>query len=243
MAKISKRKAKLHLEACELLKQDELSSDDKDFVYEHWLPSYNHNTGWIASFFTPLGLARDITIYIPDEGRIVDICAGIGGLSRVMLDRTYDKSKLDVVCVERSQDFVDVGKKLVPEATWIQGDVFDKDLWDKLGKFDYAISNPPFGQIGQIKPDWLKYHGVADLMAVEVALQVSSASTFILPQGSLPFVFSGGHKIQDSRPFSKLQECYPNIEVSCSSLDTSLYEDEWLDASPKVEAVVIYNKS
>jgi len=114
-------------------------------------------------------------------------------------------------------------------------------VWKSLGKFDHAVSNPPFGQIGQDKAEWVKYTGVADLMAVAVAMQVSKSGTFILPQMSLPFKYSGECSFtrQDSMVFNRFKELFPNIEIHCSSTDTSVWANEWVDASPKVEIVNI----
>jgi len=246
MPKISKRKAKLHLEACGILEQKTLSSEDRDFVYENWLPSYNNNTGWIAAFFTPIAMTYDFAMYTPDKGSVVDLAAGIGGLSRAMIDSNYisgNPLELEIVCVERNKEFVEVGKKLVPEARWIQADIFDQSVWEKLGHFNYAVSNPPFGQIGQAKDHWLKYNGVADLMTVSLALEIAKGSTFILPQSSLPFKYSGqsSYQMNESKNFNNLRKAFPEMGCHCSSIDTSVYQKSWLDTCPAVEIVTFEN--
>lgn len=45
----------------------------------------------------------------------------------------------DITCVELNPHYVEVGKKVVPEATWICADVLDPFLPDLLGQFDFAI--------------------------------------------------------------------------------------------------------
>ncbi|MEU6719794.1 hypothetical protein ABZ897_50780 [Nonomuraea sp. NPDC046802] len=47
------------------------------------------------------------------------------------------------MCVEKNPHYVAVGQRLLPEATWICGDVFDV-LSMGLGRFDTALANPPF---------------------------------------------------------------------------------------------------
>ncbi len=241
MAKLSKQKIKLHEEAMELIKKDTLTITDRDFVFENYQPSYDHNVGQLAAFFTPLEMTYSVAMYCPDSGTVVDIAAGIGGLSRAIIDAAKSNGNpfnMKVVCIERNPRFVEVGKKLVPEAKWIQGDVYDQELWNKLGKFDYAVSNPPFGNIGQDK-SWPKYTGVADLMALGVAMEVASAGTFILPQASVPFEYSGKQTYtpRPSKNFDKFLEQYPSCRVACSSIDTGEFEKEWVDASPKVEII------
>lgn len=89
-----------------------------------------------------------------------------------------------------------VGKKLLPEATWINGSVFDRQLIESLPYFDMAISNPPFGKIktgiGENKKITLKYKGSEfEFMAIEIASIIASRGVFILPQASTPFIYSG----------------------------------------------------
>src|SRR5262249_47611369 len=54
-------------------------------------------------------------------------------------------TQLEIVCIEQNPDYVTVGKKVLPEATWICANVLD--LPASLGRFDCAIANPPFGRI------------------------------------------------------------------------------------------------
>jgi len=245
--KLSKQKIKLHEQAIDLLKKHTLKMTEREFVFENYQPSYDELVGKIAAFFTPINMTYAVAMYTPESGTLVDIAAGIGGLSRAAIDTATiqgcESLKLKVVCVERNQRFLEVGRKLVPEATWVQGDIFDKKLWDKLGQFDFAVSNPPFGQIGQTKGEWLKYNGVADLMTLGVAIEVANAGTFILPQGSCPFEYSGRqcYLERKSKTFSSFLEGYPTCTLSCSSVDTSAFASEWVDASPKVEILSFEN--
>ena len=76
--------------------------------------------------------------------------------------------------------FVEIGKKLLPEANWICGSAFDKSIWDQItkdlpdNKFDVCVSNPPFGKCpGDMKTDWLRYNSDLELMVLELTLLYS----------------------------------------------------------------------
>lgn len=55
------------------------------------------------------------------------LCAGIGVLSYAAQLECSDRSRCyaDITCVELNPHYVEVGKKVVPEATWICADVLD----------------------------------------------------------------------------------------------------------------------
>src|ERR1044072_699517 len=148
MAKLTKAQAKAHQQACELLKKDVLSEDDKMFVLENWQESASHINTVPGAFFTPFDLARDFAIEVC-PGKIIDLCAGIGMLSfAVKSKHQWDKAPIDLTCVEINPDYVAVGKKILPEARWMEASFFDVLSMD-LGHFDVAISNPPFGRISR----------------------------------------------------------------------------------------------
>ena len=153
MAKLTKAQAKLHEKAVKLLQCKELSEADTRFVFNHYREDANHINSTAGAFFTPYGLARDFRLHIPlnykDHVKLIDLCAGIGILS-YMAARACDnhnQCSVEITCIEINQDYVDVGKQLLPEATWICSDALDPALLSSLGHFDCAISNPPFGRI------------------------------------------------------------------------------------------------
>lgn len=248
MPKLTKTQTKLHARAEALLAHDDLTPDDVEFCFKHWRPDAAHNVGVSGTFFTPYRLAEQAAIFSLSSGRLVDMCAGIGLLGHLAAYDAYEKSAIDLVCVELNPDFVRVGRKLVPHATWVQGSIFDEALWDDLGPFTAAICNPPFGNVKTAKgeTDWIGYKGPADLMAVAVAAKVTAVGgTFILPSMSVPFQFShnetrGYHEIDPERWPTKLRKLFdavPGLEMNCVALDTSSYEKEWVVASPRVELV------
>lgn len=189
--KLTKEQTRNHDKAEELLQQDELSFDEKYFVLENWLPAATTNITKVASFFTPRMMANDLC-YEAGNGNVIDLCAGIGMLS-FQLNRFLD-GKVRLTCLEINPDFVKVGKKILPEANWILGDVLDEGLIKSLGTFDNVISNPPFGKIktGNQK-EWLNYKGSEfEYKVIEIGSYLAKhKGTFILPQLSCPFRISG----------------------------------------------------
>jgi hypothetical protein len=148
MAKLTKAEAKMHAEAERILAQERLSDDDREFVYTYWHEAANHVNTTKGAFFTPIGLAGDFAIE-PTPGRIIDLGAGIGVLSYCVWSRfRYTNSGVsrmkEFVCIEANPAYVEVGKKLFPEARWVCGDIFDVPGMG-LGEFGCALSNPPFG--------------------------------------------------------------------------------------------------
>lgn len=136
MSKLTKTEARNHQRAQELLTQDVLGWRDKRFVLENWREDAEHLNGVAGAFFTPWGLALDVALHVVGD-RVIDLCAGIGTLSlaywwRTELDRQYGR-RLDLVCVEANPAYVAVGRKILPEATWICADVLDPATMTGLG--------------------------------------------------------------------------------------------------------------
>ncbi|MFJ6669467.1 methyltransferase domain-containing protein [Streptomyces sp. NPDC091383] len=193
MANLSKDEARMHREASALvaLKRD-LTEDEKETVLEHWQESSTATNSLDGAFFTPMELAWHMRHEVSGN-RILDLCAGVGRLAytcRNYWTRRYEGTpSAEVVCVERNPVFVEVGKKVLPEARWICGDVFN--LPDDLGTFDTVIANPPFGyteRAGQgprYKGRRFEYH------VVDIASTLARRGVFIVPQESAPFVYSG----------------------------------------------------
>ena len=245
MSKLTKAEAKAHGEALVLLKKDELTDDDRIFVMDNWQESANHVNSVSGAFFTPWRLARDAALDVYNEGRIIDLCAGIGTLSLAVYWRGYyDRQSLgkalDLVCVELNPEYVDLGRKMLPEAEWICGSIFD--LPD-LGHFDQAISNPPFGNI-KTGGDWKgNYTGSKfEFRAIEVASRIADHGMFIIPQQSSGFRYSGAPYYQHSdsgeftnRDYAKFSE-QTGIRLDAGvGVDTSVHDDDWHGVSPRTE--------
>lgn len=236
MAKLSKAAAKAHAQAIELLKKDVLSEDDKHFVLENWNESANHINSTAGAFFTPHMLARDFSIECYGN-KIIDLCAGIGGLSFWLANNNRWEAAPKIICVEINPDYIVVGKKIVPQATWIQADCLS--LPSGLGRFDFAISNPPFGAIKREhnSPRWsgreFEYH------IIDVASDVADAGAFIIPQQSAGFAYSGkqNYERNENERYKKFVadtgiSLKPNCGIDCNS-----YKDGWNGVAPTVEVV------
>ncbi len=154
MAKLTKTEATGHLAALALLNRSSLSPDERWEILEKYREDAEHANVLDGAFFTPVGLARDFGIEVPACRRLIDLCAGVGALA-YMHSRAYrargSEPVPEIVCLERNPDYVAVGKILIPEAVWIEADVFDLPKLG-LGHFDVAISNPPFGSVTHLGP-------------------------------------------------------------------------------------------
>lgn len=249
MAKLTKPQAKAHQQACDLLEKDVLSEDDKLFVLEHWQESAKHINTIAGAFFTPWGLARDLAIEISGS-RIIDLCAGIGSLALFAAGR---RETTDIVCVELNPEYAAVGRKIVPEATWIVGSVFDMSA--DVGHFDCAIGNPPFGATPR-NAKAPRYTGKEfELHVIDIASAIADYGVFIVPQMTAPFKYSGSpaggwkQTIKDGVG-SGYYDCPTELHdklfaqtgiklgANCG-LDTSAYRNDWHGVSVATEIVTV----
>jgi predicted RNA methylase len=243
MSKLTKAESKLHTKACRLLEKDSLTYDEKVFVLDNWQEGAKHINSLGGAFFTPRGLARDLSIYTPSQGTLIDLCAGIGNLAFHAIDRfEQDRNRGHklIVCVEINPDYVEVGRKIVSEAVWICADVFTFDTADLLSQFeelnghpfDFAISNPPFGK----SKDVLIPGVTMDLNILAVASELSRCGAFVLPQESCPFKYSGRPHYEPHlhNNFQKFK-ILTGVDLTCSSIDCSMYRNDWRGVNPNVE--------
>lgn len=233
MAKISKEAAKKHKQALDLVHSDKrLTLDDRYFILENFHEGATNMNGLAGAFFTPEGLARDLSVEVCDGESIIDLCAGIGGLAFPC----RDKAKR-IVCVEQNPEYAEVGKRVMPDAEWIVGDVFS--LGD-IGHFDWAISNPPFGAIKTGSNVKGLYTGSKfEYRVIELASKIADNGAFIIPQASAPFRYSGqrGYSVSIDNECAKFLKQTGIVLGNNCGLDTSSYLDEWKGVSPMCEIV------
>lgn len=231
--KLSKSQIKSHEQVMELVYSDKpLNDEQKYFILDNFQEGALHINSKAGAFFTPSGLARDFSIEVCGN-RGIDLCAGIGSLSFAC------EQKLDeLVCVEINADYAAIGKRIVPNATWIVSSAFEVD-YSSLGIFDVAISNPPFGNI---KEDGFKgkYTGSNfEHKIIELASRIARYGVFIIPQNSASFEYSGKRNYQE-RISDKCQKFIDQTGIvmgpSCG-IDTAFYKDDWNGVSPICEIV------
>lgn len=241
MSKLTKAQAKAHKAAVDLLSNDTLSEDDKWFVLENWQESAEHINSIAGAFFTPVGLARDFTIEVSGL-RILDLCAGIGCLSFQYAQKClWDRSKPEIVCVEKNPAYATVGRKILPEARWIEGDAFD--LPSDIGRFDCVIRNPPFGATARGQKGGPRYTGNKfEYHVIDVASDIASYGVFIIPQGAAPFRYSGQPSYEqtcgDDGYKAFVSQTGIELGHSCG-IDTSYHLKDWRGVAPATEIVVV----
>ncbi|QMV28967.1 hypothetical protein AP1_0260 [Aeromonas phage AP1] len=231
MAKISKQALKLHNKAMDLVHSDKvLSWDERRFILENYQEGATQMNGLAGAFFTPAMLARDAMIEVNPDRSVLDLCAGIGGLSFWLYDN-------DITCVELNHEYFEVGKRVVPNANWIRGDALE--YCDNTNdRFDFCISNPPFGNINTSGYKG-RYTGAEfEYKVIEAASKVSEFGVFIIPQMSAGFKYSGVRSFCDKDQSNKYlkftEQTGIRLEPGCG-VDTSIYLSEWHGVSPMVE--------
>jgi SAM-dependent methyltransferase len=245
VAKLTKKQAQLHREACALVDLDrQLTEDEKDFVLDHWQESSTAANSLEGAFFTPRGLARDLSVELVGMNvtRVLDLGAGTGRLAfecrRLFAHRWNGEPRRELVCVERNRSYVKVGKRVLPEATWICADIFDLPSMS-LGEFDAAIGNPPFGAVAR-SGDAPGYRGRRfEYHAITIAALFARYGVFLVPQTSAPFRSSGRPDLtwEADEEYQRFHRATGLELMPGCGWDTSYYAADWRGVSPTVEIV------
>ncbi len=242
MAKLSKAERKAHAEAERILTKDRLTDDEREFVIKNWHEAATHEVGAVGAFFTPWDLACDFAFDAGCYGRAIDMCAGIGGLSHILDYRSrqgHGSAEIsELVCIEQNPAYVEIGKKIVPDARWVCADVFDIPKLD-LGRFRMAFGNPPFGNVAR-SGNGPRYRGRRfEYHVIDLAATIADHGAFIVPQMSASFRYSGAqyferHKEGESVEFEHLINCVMDAGIG---IDTSYHIDQWRGVAPMCEVV------
>lgn len=258
--KLTRNETYAHNRCLELLKKDTLTDQEKEYILINYHEGANHNNSAAGAFFTPIRMSfefsNDVIMSINgDEITIIDLCAGIGMLSYPIITRLKNlRIKFRHVCIEYNREYVEVGQKLLPEAEWYCMDVCDWEEIKKLGHFDIAISNPPFGSVGTFRgKETPRYKGSdAEYKVIDVAYEVSDHGAFLIPQASVGFEYSGKNQYQvvhnsKYKRFMKSTglelELGMSIDTSVEDMYTWEYDDgtetesNWKGVNPVVEFV------
>jgi hypothetical protein len=225
MPRFTAKQAQDHQRACDLVASDKpLTQDEKEFVLRSWKPGFDQVTK--AAFFTPLPWAYGVAMNAQGPRRVVDLGAGIGALSyafvqTIRLDHRY-LQELELYAIESDPQFVEVGRRVVPEVNWICGNIFDPMVWMQIGHVDIAITNPPFGNHGDKPPrGFVLPVGPRHLQVVALICEHTSiGGVAILPTTDLPTDYDptdpkSRPKRKDPGSYStglkRLLEMYPDL--------------------------------
>lgn len=248
---ISKSAMVEHQQALDLVYSDKtLTEDEVEFVFENFQEGADARTRIVGAHFTPAELARDLAPNV-DAEFYVDLFAGIGRLTRSVLDFYAWGGERQAVCVEMNPTFVEVGKRLVPEAHWVQADLLTADAAGKIGdtmaelgwpagnRVLGVISNPPYGN-GRIDGQHrvqIEYH------AIEIGAALGAfAGAFIIPQQRCPFVYSGQRNYRHTGGDRAYQSFTRRTGLAIgmnAGIDTSCYRKQWKGVSPQVEIAIV----
>lgn len=243
---------KRHSKAMEIIEQDELSFDDKVYVFENYHEGATQMNNLVSAHFTPKSIALSVEQCARHEN-FVDLCAGIGILSWFKL-RTYQFEGFDKgitgICIENCTEYYKIGKKLMPEFHWINGSIFDQKIIDEVkelmkGKTFSVISNPPYGkQVKTDTKDLLKYKGSDfEYKAIEIGyLLGANDGVFLIPQGSCNFKMSGGNRGNEfDVPSPKYEKFYKETNLKMipnMGYSTDTFDDGWKDVSLTTEIAI-----
>lgn len=239
MAKLTKQEIANHNKILDLINSDKvLTFDEKWFILENYHEGATNINSASGAFFTPLYYSRDFSLEVWGN-TVIDLCAGIGSLSFFLVNKYVPEDCPEhLVCVELNQEYYDIGKRIVPEAEWILGDALS---YEAPILFDQCISNPPFGRIKTSEYTDLSYKGSEfEYKIISKASTISRYGTFILPQMSSGFKYSGNRYLEyvESTKYSKFKnetgiELFPGVGI-----DSSVFKDDWKGVSIVTEVCV-----
>lgn len=245
MAKLTQKQIKAHARAEALLTSDKtLTLDDIGDILTDWHEGATHSNASTSAFFTPFELAMNFALEVPEGGRILDICSGIGMLSAAAaIYHARNPGELQFTMVELDPVYADVARRLLPEADVICGSIFDPAIQEQLAEqhFDVAISNPPYGNRNIAAGNGPRYTGAkCEYAIIDIASDLADTGVFLIPQASVPFRISGTHfmhaaKESELREYRKFVsqtgiELLPNMGI-----DTSFAEPMWRGTSIRTE--------
>jgi predicted RNA methylase len=234
MAKLTKEQLKLGKAAEEMLRKPTLTDQERWFVLENWRPRAEEVTRDKA-FFTPMGTSMSVAHDMAYVGTLVDLGAGIGHLSYfVWREMEAYGLRGELICIEKNPRFVEVGKKTVPGARWICGDIFNYRSYIGI-EVDFCFSNPPFGN-GKTNGWLMKGDMIAQTM--EICLRISNGGVFVVPPDWAPYRITGVNQAEKQpihRQVAGLMEKY-SFEYRSSNFTT---DDKFDDTSISTEIVHI----
>lgn len=223
--KLTRQQRENHSRAEEILASGQAHDpDNRQIVIEGWHEGACHNNASASAFFTPYDVAFHLALNVPNGGKLIDLCAGIGNLTAGILD--HGQRFEEIVLLEINPDYCEVARKLIPQAEVICGSIYDPELFNELKSrgFTTAISNPPFGNVAKPKEaSGPRYKGEAHYEIIDMASDLADYGAFVLPQGACPFAYSGrpNYEEKENAKYEKFK-AQTQIEIELGvSVDTN----------------------
>jgi hypothetical protein len=254
MAKLSTMNSKNHQQAMDLVNIERpLTMTEKEFVLANYKPHAEHDVRKLQAFFTPMELAIAATIEMPNPDeygrkiKVLDLCAGVGMLSFAYFHYSgmrLNTDNVELVCVEMTDEFIEVGKKVLPEATWIKADMFNLGHSVEIDTdFDCFISNPPYSIMGKSQ---ILVGRRGAFLAGQIGMNFSEYGVMIILQNDCPFEYSGrdNYKETYNKDYQKVEDkALIRFAPSCvdteSVLDDNDEQVKWDGVKVKTEIVIV----
>ncbi len=239
---------------------DEVKTEDMGYIFEELVrkfsESYDEEAGAhftardIIYLMTDLLVADEKDILVNDNKvkTIYDMAMGTSQMLACMTDRLHQLNKnVQVDCF---------GQELNPETYAIakadmlikggdadnfrQGDTLDDDKF-KGYKFDYIISNPPFGI------DWKKQKKVVEDESSKGINGRFPVGTPKISDGQMLFTLNGIAKLKDDGKMAIIQNGSPLFSGAAGSGESEIrryiIENDWLEAIVQLPTDLFYNTS
>jgi hypothetical protein len=243
MAKLTQAELKAHAAAQKLLDSDaELRLDQVADILVDWHEGATHSNAATSAFFTPFELAMNFAQELPSGGRVLDLCAGIGMLSgAAMIYHDRNPGSYEFTLVELDPAYCAVARRLLPNATIICGSIFDPAVQEQLASqhFDFAISNPPYGNKNVAAGKGPRYTGSkCEYAVIDIASDLADAGYFLIPQGSVPFRISGTNfmqRVTDNREYQRFEQATDITLAPNMGIDTQFAESMWRGTTIRTE--------
>lgn len=237
---------------------DEVKTEDMGYIFEELVRKFSESYGEEAGahftardiiyLMTDLLVVEEQDILINDNRvkTIYDMAMGTSQMLACMTDRLHQLNKnVQVDCY---------GQELNPETYAIakadmlikggdadnfkQGDTLDDDKF-KGYKFDYIISNPPFGI------DWKKQKKAVEDEASRGINGRFPVGTPKISDGQMLFTLNGIAKLKDEGKMAIIQNGSPLFSGSAGSGESEIrryiIENDWLEAIIQLPTDLFYN--
>lgn len=237
---------------------DEVKTEDMGYIFEELVrkfsESYNEEAGAhftardIIYLMTDLLVAEERDILINDNKvkTVYDMAMGTSQMLACMTDRLHQLNanvKVDCYGQELNPETYAIAKadmliKGGDADNFRQGDTLDDDKF-KGYKFDYIISNPPFGI------DWKKQKKAVEDEACKGEAGRFPVGTPKISDGQMLFNLNGIAKLKDDGKMAIIQNGSPLFSGAAGSGESEIrryiIENDWLEAIVQLPTDLFYN--